>query len=205
MATTVELTAEAKYGYEGKQFVARITGRDAKFTFARQFLGRKGGKRGESTSVDVDETGLYVTRDIDRKGNADETFWLVYAVGSELYFLTVEATEAMGLAKALDVSREEYDRQALAAVVAALPALIAKNKAKAAEFAAIAADESKHESTRRNAQQTAEESAARAASQEQRLALLERELVTADDPRAAALAQVKALMAQHGITAAEVA
>jgi hypothetical protein len=38
---TVTLTASARYGYGGKQFVARIEGRDPKYTFERTFLGRK--------------------------------------------------------------------------------------------------------------------------------------------------------------------
>jgi hypothetical protein len=74
---TIKLSASAGYGYGGKQFCARITGRHPKFTFEYEFLGRKEGERGESTTVTVDESGLYVERDIDKKGSTD-TFYLVW-------------------------------------------------------------------------------------------------------------------------------
>lgn len=59
----ISFRADAAYGYGGKQFIARVTGRHPKFTFAYEFIGRKGGKRNEDCEADVDEPGLYVLRD----------------------------------------------------------------------------------------------------------------------------------------------
>lgn len=67
----ITLQAEAKYGYEGKQYVARIVGRDPKFTFTREFIGQKWGKRRGSTTAEVDTPGLYVICDVDKKGKSE--------------------------------------------------------------------------------------------------------------------------------------
>jgi hypothetical protein len=73
--TTIKITAEARYGYEGKQWIARITGRvSGAATFAREFVGVKSGKRGGFTEALIDEPGLYETCDIDRKGNKDYSY-----------------------------------------------------------------------------------------------------------------------------------
>lgn len=97
----VTLTASAAYGYGGKQFVARITGRHPKFVFEREFLGRKEGKRGEVSSVVVDDPGLYQERDIDRKAGTCDTYVVVFRVPStsEVDYITVSLSEAMDLAK----------------------------------------------------------------------------------------------------------
>lgn len=102
MATTVTFSASARFGYGGKQFVARITGRDPKFTFNREFLGRKEGKRGESTTFTVDEPGLYMTRDVDSKGRADDSYWLVWQDGTELRVWLASHEDAMRLAKEIE-------------------------------------------------------------------------------------------------------
>lgn len=100
--STVTLNAAARFGYGGKQFVARITGRHPKFTFAYDFMGKKEGKRGESTNVMIDDPGIYITRDVDSKGRADDSFALVYAVDGELRMLWIAREFAMKLGKALD-------------------------------------------------------------------------------------------------------
>ncbi len=101
--STITLSASARFGHGGKQFVARITGRDPKFTFAREFLGRKEGKRGESTSVVVDEPGLYQERYVDSKGGVEDTIYLVHAspVTGDLCKLPIADEEAMALAKVI--------------------------------------------------------------------------------------------------------
>ena len=99
---TVTLTASAKYGYGGKQYIARITGRDSKFTFAREFVGSKSGKRREEAEYQTDEPGLYVTCDIDRKGSKDETYHVVEQDGGGVKSATCTREEAMRLAKLLD-------------------------------------------------------------------------------------------------------
>ncbi len=99
--SALKLSASARYGYGGKQFIARITGRHPKFTFAYAFLGRKEGPR--ITSVDIDDAGLYVTRDVDSKGRADDSYALVWVdLDGALSHLWIAKDWAMKLAKALD-------------------------------------------------------------------------------------------------------
>jgi len=106
---TITLSASARFGFGGKQFVARVTGRHPKFTFQYEFMGRKEGKRGESTSVEVDDAGLYVTRDVDSKGRADDSFALVYTkTDGELAKHWIDKSDAMKLAKRLD-ARDAID------------------------------------------------------------------------------------------------
>jgi hypothetical protein len=104
--TTIELTAEAGWNYEGQQHIARITGRHPRLTFAREFIGRRFGKRNEATTARIDDPGLYVCRNVDRKGNKGDTFCLVFRVGDELLKLPEDEDEAMAIAKRLD-AREE--------------------------------------------------------------------------------------------------
>lgn len=66
------LKAEARWGQTG-QYIARIIGRDPKMTFRRVFLGRKDGS-GRGSTAEVDEPGLYVEVDIDKKGNKEESY-----------------------------------------------------------------------------------------------------------------------------------
>lgn len=110
MATSITLTASAKYGFGGKQYIARITGRDPKFTFSREFVGQKSGKRRESAEYVTDEPGLYITCDIDRKGNKDETFVLIEADSSGgLSESTCTKEEAMQIAKLMDSGKSFED------------------------------------------------------------------------------------------------
>lgn len=107
MQRTITLTASASYGFGGKQYIAHVTGRDAKFTFAREFVGTKSGKRRESAEYQTDEPGLYVTCDIDRKGNKDETYWVVEKRSDgSLDNATCTRGEAMLLARLLDEGRD---------------------------------------------------------------------------------------------------
>ena len=102
----ITLSASAAYGFGGKQFIARITGRHPKFTFAYEFIGRKGGKRNESTDADVDTPGLYITRDWTRKNVADDNFVLIIETADgDLKEIGVEKDDAMKIAKALDDGR----------------------------------------------------------------------------------------------------
>lgn len=103
MSSTITLTASARYGYGGKQYVARITGRHSKFTFNREFLGRKEGKRNESSKFVTDEPGLYETRDIDSKGRADDTYLVLRDRKNEGFSKrTCSKEEAMKLARFLE-------------------------------------------------------------------------------------------------------
>lgn len=72
---THTFSASAGFGYGGKQWIARITGRlKGAATFEREFVGIKGGKRGEGCTATVDEPGLYETCDVDNKGVKDYAY-----------------------------------------------------------------------------------------------------------------------------------
>lgn len=102
MKKTISLKAEAGYSNSGKQFIARITGRDSKFTFRREFLGKKSGKRGDFTTAIVDEPGLYQTRDIDNKGRTDDSFVVIWRrPDGGLCDTPCSETEAMQIARQL--------------------------------------------------------------------------------------------------------
>ena len=102
----ITLNASARYGYGGKQFIARINGRDSKFTFDREFIGKKGGKRGEDSEADVDTPGLYETRDVDSKGRTDDSYCLVLEDGDRLVQIWIDKADAMKVAKELDARRD---------------------------------------------------------------------------------------------------
>lgn len=96
----ITLTASSDYNTAGKQFVARITGRRPKFTFEREFVGQRSGKRKDYTSADVDEPGLYETRDTTRKGT-DDSYCIVWQDEDRLVKTDVDRDVAMKLAKNL--------------------------------------------------------------------------------------------------------
>jgi len=101
----MRLTAGADYGMTG-QYVARITGRSAKFGYGREFIGRKGGKRNETTEATVIDAGLYETCDVDKKGK-DSTYRVIMQTDGELrQSLPVSDEDAMQIASALDAGRE---------------------------------------------------------------------------------------------------
>lgn len=79
----IKLIASAKYGYGGKQWIAQITGRAPKVTFARQFVGQKTGKRKDHSEYKTDEPGLYETCDIDGKGQKDYSYCVILLVDDE--------------------------------------------------------------------------------------------------------------------------
>ena len=113
MAQTITLKASAAYGYGGKQFVARISGRDSKFTFNREFLGRKEGKRGDYTEFETDEPGLYETRDVDRKGDTTEEYFVVYPAANGIASAKIDKKEAMQLAKEIESGSADLYREGL--------------------------------------------------------------------------------------------
>jgi hypothetical protein len=93
----ITLTADSKCYGKSSQYIARITGRDPKFTFNREFIGRKSGKRGDTTSADVDEPGLYEITDIDRKGNKNSAYRILALRNGELLELFGTRDSADGL------------------------------------------------------------------------------------------------------------
>lgn len=108
MSQTIHLRADADYGHTG-QFIARITGRNARYTFEREFLGRKSGKRNDITEADVDDPGLYECCNISRKSGKDSRFTLVVQVGDDLLEFDSNKEDAMKIGKAMDQGREFGD------------------------------------------------------------------------------------------------
>jgi hypothetical protein len=104
---SVTLTASADFGHTG-QYVARLTGRNSKFTFEREFIGSKGGKRGEFSSADVDDPGVYEMRDATRKGKVDK-YRVVIEFEGELHKLVSDKPDAMEICKALGAGRAFSD------------------------------------------------------------------------------------------------
>ncbi len=106
MITILTFSSRAGFGFENKQFVARITGRHPKWTFDREFIGTKTGKRKDGTTAKVDDPGLYQERNIDNKGRATNRYYAVWSLGGkELDYAPISEDEAMGLAKDLDSGR----------------------------------------------------------------------------------------------------
>jgi len=101
----IYLSSSASYGNGGKQYIARITGRNSKFNFEREFIGRKGGKRNESCEADVDTPGLYECRSIDNKGRPDDSWSLVWELDGKFIELGVTKEDAMKIAKEMDAGR----------------------------------------------------------------------------------------------------
>lgn len=126
----ITLKATSASGSKG-QYIARITGRDPKFTFARVFVGRQD-SRGTTTQADIDEPGLYVLGEVDRKGGKDETFVVVVPrLGLSLDGVTnikpsryddsivaknISKDEAMKIAKALEAGDQIGDLVTLSVV-----------------------------------------------------------------------------------------
>lgn len=103
----ITFRAEAGYANAGKQHIARITGRDAKFTFSREFVGTKGGKRGDVTTADLDTQGLYECRDVNNKGVKDDDYRLIlqWEDRAEIGWVRIDKADAMKIAKELDAGR----------------------------------------------------------------------------------------------------
>lgn len=108
---TLTFIASSDYDTAGKQFIARITGRDKKFTFAREFCGRRSGKRNDYTEAIVDDPGLYQIRSTTRKGNADE-FRIVWVDGETFTSTIIDESDAMTIAKSGDDDYTTLGRRA---------------------------------------------------------------------------------------------
>lgn len=127
-SSTITFSASADYMQSG-HYIARIVGRHTKFTFEREFLGSRRGKRNEYCEAEVDDVGLYELRNATRKGKVDRYRLVLPAVnvaaaeavasdaeqegrlelGAEvraaaegLVEVRVDRSEAMALAKRLD-------------------------------------------------------------------------------------------------------
>jgi hypothetical protein len=105
----ITLVAESKDYPNSKQYVARIVGRDKRFTFSREFVGSKSGR---TTTAHIDEPGIYEVCDIDRKGRKEPDYRVVLArppafpplgtADPDLLNFPASIEEAMTIAKRLD-------------------------------------------------------------------------------------------------------
>jgi hypothetical protein len=76
----IALTAESKsYGNNG-QYIAHVTGKDSKYTYRREFIGRKSERY---TTAYVYEPGLYEICDLDKKGRKEIELVVVLARTAE--------------------------------------------------------------------------------------------------------------------------
>jgi hypothetical protein len=101
---TVTFKAEAKLPHGGRQYIARILGRDSKYLFRREFLGTKSGTRREYSSLTTDEPGLYETCNVNRKGDKDKTFYVVLVWENNVRRGVVTEEEAIVIARGLDAA-----------------------------------------------------------------------------------------------------
>ena len=96
----IHLHAESKWGVSG-QYIARIIGRAAKYTFNRSFVGSRSGKRREDTIYDTDEPGLFEVCDVTRHGKS-KGYFLILPFGDGLYLFRSDLEDAMAIAKRID-------------------------------------------------------------------------------------------------------
>lgn len=99
----------SSYGPESGQYIARVIGRHARWTFEREFIGRKTGKRHDVTEADIDTPGLYEVCSIDRKGRKEQRYVLLLDWSRGLTQITADKRDAMrigrGLADGLAISQ----------------------------------------------------------------------------------------------------
>lgn len=95
----IKFVANSDFGQSG-QYVAKLTGRAPRFTFAREFLGRRSGKRNDVTTAFVDEPCLIEVCDCTRKGKR-HAYSLVLEVEGELLEFGSDESDAMAIAKRL--------------------------------------------------------------------------------------------------------
>jgi hypothetical protein len=101
MQTTVTFSAARERGSRGHAFIAQITGRHPKFTFAYEFRGKK--DRNGDVEYQTDEPGLYVERDVDSKGRSTDTFWVAYnAPDGSFRAASIAKERAMEIARRMD-------------------------------------------------------------------------------------------------------
>lgn len=109
---TIELEAGSDFNTAGKQYIARIVGRNSKFTFEREFIGRRSGKRNDITTAIIDTPGIYEVRDTDRKGTYN-TYYIIAEIENKLTRTWIEVKDAMELAKNPYRTDKEWSAQAI--------------------------------------------------------------------------------------------
>ena len=97
--TTITLSASSDFGHSG-QYIARLVGRAARVQFAREFVGKKWGKRNEGTSYETDEVGLYEVSNQTRKG-CEREYWLILPWKDELKKIRTDLEDSLAICKRL--------------------------------------------------------------------------------------------------------
>lgn len=92
------------YGSDKKAYVARITGRDSKFTFQREFISRGGRDRTDATA-DVDDPGVYELRAVDKKGRVSDGYVLIVETPDGLRKFPCGKEDAMKVAREVEKGR----------------------------------------------------------------------------------------------------
>lgn len=94
----LSFSAFADFNQSG-QYIAKLVGRAPRVTFAREFIGRKSGKRNDYTTACVDEPCLLEIVDATRKGKRRQ--YLIVAEGEPdcLEKLVTDESDAMAIAK----------------------------------------------------------------------------------------------------------
>lgn len=102
---SVKLTgSHDAYGSPKKAYVARLTGRDSKYTFAREFLAKGEGRR--DAVVEVIEPGLYEMRNVDKKERVTDEYVLILEdADGDLEQHDASKADAMKITKLLDEGR----------------------------------------------------------------------------------------------------
>lgn len=103
----IHLAAESKYGFSG-QYIAKLTGRAERVQFNRTFVGSKSGKRGELTTYETDEIGLYELCDVGKRGK-DKSYVLVLPRNDGLILLNSDIEDALKIAKRLGAGERLED------------------------------------------------------------------------------------------------
>lgn len=97
----ITLRAESRHP-KGGQYVAAVVGRHPRWTFERDFVGRKSGNRHETTEADLDAPGLYEICNIDPKGHKYQQYVLLLDFGRRLTDIECAKQDAMRIARSLD-------------------------------------------------------------------------------------------------------
>jgi hypothetical protein len=99
----ITITVSSRAFGKNQQYIARITGRAPKINFAREFVGRRSGKRMETTEYSTDEPGLYEDCDIDRKGSKQVGYLIVtHTPSGEVVKMRSDLEDAMRIGKRFD-------------------------------------------------------------------------------------------------------
>lgn len=99
------------YKNRGKQFVAKITGPNAKYKFEREFVGSKLKNDSDTTVAQITDIGLYQERDIDKNGSPKDLFFVAWEDRNGLMKNYVDESDVKRLVN--DLSKKEIKKVGL--------------------------------------------------------------------------------------------